>query len=433
MNEELWCIIPAAGHGTRACSREPKQFVTISGKTILEWTASKVLALPEVDGVVLALPQGFRDNHEIMEIVVSLERAWLKPVFAIEGGANRQTSVMKALQEIPPEPRWVMVHDASRPLFTAGLFRRVFEAAKSISAAICAVEPVDTVKAVSSKDDEVLPVVGMTLKRDGLVLVQTPQIFDYRLLRFAYERAKEDGFVGTDDSQLVERLGHNVAIVPGERTNLKITFPEDFVLAASLLESTNTHGTGHEAKPGDRSEPKCEDARKKAGKRAVKPEGCFVTGLGLDVHPLVPGRKCVLGGVEIPFEKGLLGHSDADVLCHAIMDAILGALNMGDIGVWFPSDDPVYQNARSLKLLSAMWSVLSKRARIVHIDCTIVAQSPRLSPYIEGMRENISRVLKISQDRISIKGTSPENIGALGREEGIAAFCTATVYKKGGG
>ncbi|MBP8614482.1 MAG: 2-C-methyl-D-erythritol 4-phosphate cytidylyltransferase [Firmicutes bacterium] len=434
MNEELWCIIPAAGYGTRACSKEPKQFVTISGKTVLEWTAERVLALPEVRGCVLALPPGFENDLRILDIVSNLGQTYLKPVVAIEGGDHRQTSVMRALDEIPAGTRWVMIHDASRPLFSASLFRRVFEAAKSISAAVCGIEPVDTVKAVSFDGEEILSLVGMTLNRDGLVLVQTPQIFDYGLLRFAHQRAREDGFIGTDDSQLVERLGHKVAIVPGERTNLKITFPEDFVLAASLLESDSSREKGHKRKTAERPAAAHRGMRKKRYRgEDARPNGYLVSGFGLDIHPLVPERKCILGGVGIPFEKGLSGHSDADVLCHAVTDAILGALNMGDIGVWYPPGDPLYKDARSLDLLSAMWAAVRKKAKIVHLDCTVVAQSPRVSPYIEDMRENISRALDISEDRISIKGTSPENIGALGRGEGIAAFCVATVFKKGRG
>ena len=152
-----------------------------------------------------------------------------------------------------------------------------------------------------------------------------------------------------------------------------------------------------------------------------------------DGFHLVHGRKYVLGGVEIPWPKGLLGHSDADVLCHAVADAVLGALSLGDIGKWFPPEDSRFRDASSLGLLADIWSTAGKISEIVHLDCTLVAQEPRLSPYIEHMRYNISQVFSISMDKISIKATSPEKLGSLGQGQGIAAFCVATLIKKGRG
>ena len=404
MKDDLWALIPAAGEGERTGFSEPKQFVVVAGKTMLEWTAEKVLALPEVSGIVIALPPGFEKDEKAGHILASLRQKGSKPVLAVPGGVNRQASVFTALQEVPKVVKWVTVHDASRPLFTADLFRRVLKAAKKVSAAICGISPVDTVKIVHTSKLHI----ESTFPRENMILVQTPQIFEHSLLHVAHEQAAKDGFIGTDDSQLVERLGHQVAVVPGERTNIKITFPEDFILMENLLES---------------------DAQVDLD----EVDGFCAVGCGFDVHPLVTGRKCVIGGVEIPFERGLSGHSDADVLCHAICDAILGAFSMGDIGKWYPPGDLRFKDGKSLDFLTDIGAKVSGSGRIVHVDCTIVAQSPKMQPHIEEMRENISRALDIEKDRVSVKATSPEHIGSLGRGEGIAAFCTATVFKKGRG
>lgn len=435
MSESLWAVIPAAGQGIRAGGRVPKQFVELAGKPILEWTLDKVMSMPEVDGAVIALPHGYENFGLVQRMVRNLESKYDKPLVTITGGQTRQESVGLALEKIPPHVSWVMVHDAARPLFSRDLALRVYEAAREHLAAVCGISITDTVKAVIPSHREDLWFVHSTLSRDGVVMIQTPQVFRLGLLRQCHEMARRDGFLGTDDGQLVERYGHKVAVVRGERLNLKVTFPEDLAVLSMVLEG---HGE-HAEKTG---RPETAGRRIPGGFRYRRPSGLSrlrrqyevaipVTGLGFDVHPLVSGRRCVLGGVEIPSPKGLLGHSDADVLCHAVSDAVLGALSLGDIGKWFPPGDPRFKDARSLDLLKNIWSEAGKVSEIFHLDCTLVAQEPRLSPYIEDMRHNISQALTIPVDRVSIKATSPEKLGSLGRSEGIAAFCVATLIRKG--
>jgi len=445
MADKLWAVIPAAGYGVRAGFSIPKQFVNVAGRTILEWTVLKVLSLPEVSGVVIALPRecfedvkGSKDCWYNFETEILKTVEFRKPLITVPGGASRQESVFLALMQVPPEATWVMVHDAARPLFSAELFRRVFEEAKRFSAAVCAVNAVDTIKAITNsvtQGKESGYFVEATLDRQRLVMVQTPQIFRADILRNAHEIARRDGYLGTDDSQLVERLGWRVRVVPGERSNVKVTFPEDFQLFKMLLDQ------GKFSVPGDSKEgisgfkkriPGSKIRFKRRFRRLDTKVHIPVTGIGFDIHPLVFGRRCILGGVDIPFEKGLLGHSDADVLCHALMDALLGATALGDIGKWFPQSDPRYEGANSLELLKTIWEKITIGAKIVHIDCTIIAEEPKISPYIDKIKQNLSEILSTGSENISIKATTAERLGVLGRAEGIACLCAVTLLKKGG-
>ncbi len=433
MTESLWAVIPAAGYGIRTGRQVPKQFVPVGGKALLEWTAGKVLSLPEVNGIVIAVPGEFETDNRLTAMVTSLSSNWGKPVIIVPGAGTRQASVDLALERVPSGTTWAMVHDASRPFFSASLFNRVFQAARVVSAAICGISVADTVKSLLPLQESGPLIVGNTLSREGVALIQTPQIFRFDLLRHAHEMARRDGFTGTDDSQLVERLGLKVAVVEGERINFKITFPEDFRLASALLEKGDIQLDNSVL--GDSSGRNIPESG--SGKRFFRRtrffhrNGFLVTGFGFDVHPLVSGRKCILGGVEIPCSKGLSGHSDADVLCHAVADAVLGALGMGDIGQWFPPDDPGLKDVRSLDLLRVIQSNVKNICQVIHLDSTLVAQAPRLAEFMYSMKENIAEAFSIGADRVSIKAASPEGIGSLGRGEGIAAFCTATVLKKG--
>ncbi len=418
MNERLWVVVPAAGQGVRAGLGVPKQFAPIAGKTVLEWTVSRVLALPEVSGVVVAMPAEAGSPPDsrgsVQETLLRMSEPD-RPIVLIPGGTTRQESVYLALAALPADVRWVAVQDAARPCFSQDLFRRVWAVARVNGAAICGLKPTDTVKFrrmhVSPESSEPGEVVGSTPDRELLVNVQTPQIFEARLLKRAHQAARDSGWSGTDDSQLVEALGHPVAFVPGERGNLKITYPEDLDMAEKRLVG-DSGGLARNETGGPHT---------------------TVTGLGFDIHPLVSGRKCVLGGIVIPSDKGPLGHSDGDVLCHAVMDALLGSLGQGDIGVWFPPGDPQYEGANSLTLMRDMWKRLAADARtglkIVHIDATVIAEVPRVSPFYGAMRDAIGSALGISPEQVSIKATTAERLGAVGREEGIAAFAVATLLK----
>ena len=229
--------------------------------------------------------------------------------------------------------------------------------------------------------------VSESVDRSEYYSVQTPQGFRKSLLIKAYEQAYDDSFFGTDDASIVEHAGGRITIVDGEYQNIKITTKED-------LPMENRIGTG------------------------------------FDVHRLVPDRKLILGGVEIPFERGLEGHSDADVLIHAVMDALLGAAGLGDIGVHFPDTDPAYEGAQSLLLLERVRAMLEDAYyQIGNIDVTLIAQRPKIRPYIDDMREAMAHALQIDMSRINIKGTTTEKLGFTGREEGIACEAAASIYR----
>lgn len=349
----------------------------------MERVVAKMREAPWVSGIVVAMPQ---DGSFPAKANLAALRDADPPVIMVDGGDTRQDSVYNALQAVPREAVWIAVHDAVRPYFSLRTFHSVLEAAFERGAAICGVPPSDTIKITDKGGTDDFPSVVRTLDRNSLVAVQTPQVFAAGLYRRAHETARRDGFVGTDDSSLVERLGVKVAVVPGERTNTKITYPEDLV---------------------------------RYGER--------VTGLGYDVHPLVTGRKCVIGGVEIPSDKGLMGHSDADVLVHSVMDALLGALGKGDIGQHFPDSDPQYKGASSIDLLSRLWAELKEVSSVVNVDSVVIAESPRIMPHAAKIRENIAGALECPPQRISVKATTAEGLGAIGRGEGIAAYCVATL------
>lgn len=390
MNDPVWVIIPAGGRGVRAGLPLPKQFSDMGGVSVLELTVSRVLDVPGVAGVVVAVPpDGPLPQPEFLRVKerLALLATGPSPVVLVAGGETRQESVYRALRAVPASVPWIAVHDASRPFFSAGLFLRVVEAAFLNGSAICGTPPTDTLKAVRAGGDGAVQVEA-TLDRGSLVTVQTPQVFAAPLLRMAHEAALRDGFTGTDDSGLVERLGHTVAVVPGERGNVKLTYPEDFTSAKVQ-----------------------------------------VTGLGFDIHPLAEGRKCVIGGVDIPSDRGPLGHSDADVLCHAVMDSILGALGKGDIGQHFPDSDPRYRDASSVGLLAEMWAEFRASAEVVNVDAVVIAEAPRIMPHAAEIRQNIASALACSPDQVSIKATTAERLGSLGHGEGMAALCVSTLSK----
>ncbi|MGE5580888.1 MAG: 2-C-methyl-D-erythritol 4-phosphate cytidylyltransferase [Bacillota bacterium] len=395
MSDPVWVVIPAGGLGVRAGFPLPKQFCDLNGVSVLERTVRQVMLVPEVAGIVIALPSGEsgQAGHpkvaEIRDRLLNLAGPSLRVVL-VDGGTTRQESVRLALQHVPPEVGVVAVHDASRPFVSPDLFKQVVEAACRFGAAICGIRPTDTIKAVraSGAAGGTEGTVLHTLDRDSLVSVQTPQVFAAATLRKAHEAALRDSFIGTDDSSLVERLGVSVAVVAGERSNVKITFAEDFRSAVTQ-----------------------------------------VTGLGFDIHPMAPGRRFILGGVDIPSELGLVGHSDADVLVHAVMDAILGALGKGDIGQWFPDSDPRYEGASSIKLMGDMWGRLSAAASVVNIDSVVIAEAPRIMPHAAEIRKNIAAALGCDPEQVSVKATTAERLGALGRKEGVAAYCVATLVK----
>jgi len=310
----------------------------------------------------------------------------------VEGGDTRQASVWNGLCALPEACRYVLVHDGARCLVDEATICRVMESVENCGTGVAAVPCVDTIKRVDASE-----LVAETPDREFLRAVQTPQGFAVPLLRKAHEAAQAEGWLGTDDASLVERYTGAVRLTLGDRRNIKLTTPEDMMMAEAFLL--------HELALPD-----------------------LRVGQGYDVHRLVPERKLILCGVEVPHTLGLLGHSDADVALHALMDAMLGAMALGDIGRHFPDSDPAYKGISSMKLLEHVTALLRQhRARVTNADVTIVAQKPKLLPYIPQMRANVAAVLGLPVERVNVKATTTEKLAFEGREEGISAQAVCMV------
>ncbi len=290
----------------------------------------------------------------------------------------------------------VVIHDGVRPFVTQDLIKRVVAAAKTEGAASAGVKAKDTIKE-TKKDNRVTA----TIPRQNLWLTQTPQAFKFELLKEAYQSAYDEKFYGTDDASLVERIGKKVKMIEGSYENIKITTSEDLIIAEALM-------------------------KKKTGSKIN-----FRSGFGYDSHRFAAGRKLILGGVGIPFDKGLKGHSDADALIHAICDALLGAAGCGDIGRHFPDNDPEYKDISSMILLKRVKKIIkAKGFSINNVDATVVMEMPKLAPYAAQMVSNIALALDIAETSVNIKAKTNEGMGFTGRNEGVAAFATATVTER---
>ncbi len=386
-------LIPAAGAGKRMGSSINKQYLLLDEKPILVHTLKLFENSGFIDEIYLIVPENEIDYCR-KEVVERYEFNKVKQIVA--GGAERQHSVLNGLRAIKnAEPDdIILIHDGVRPFVSPEIIQRSVEIALAHKSALVAVPVKDTVKiardgfAISSPP------------RATLWLAQTPQAFCFSTILAAHESAAAEGFIGTDDASLLERVGEKSHIVVGDYRNIKITTPEDLILAETFISesrSQNRMRIGH----------------------------------GYDVHCLVAERKLILGGVEIPFEKGLLGHSDADVLLHAITDALLGAIGEGDLGRHFPDTDPAYRGVSSIRLLKQAMKLAEKKGYTAgNIDATIVAQRPKLAPYITLMKSNIASALECDPDRINIKATTTEGLGFAGRGEGIAAYAVALMHKQ---
>jgi 2-C-methyl-D-erythritol 4-phosphate cytidylyltransferase/2-C-methyl-D-erythritol 2,4-cyclodiphosphate synthase len=380
-------IVAAAGRGRRFGAGENKVFAPLAEKTVLHWSLHQLQASGAVDSLVIVT------GREDLERVRVVAAPFPNVRAVVEGGAERYDSVQAALAALPAETEIVAVHDGARPLATPALIASVIREARVHGAALPATPVSDTLKRSDAGEET-----RETVDRRGLYAVQTPQAFRRGLLVEAYRSAGEAGFAGTDDASYVERLGHPVRLVPGERNNLKITVQEDLKMAEAIL----------------------------------SPSPVVRTGFGYDVHRLVPDRKLMLGGVELthPEGLGLDGHSDADVLLHAISDALLGAAALGDIGEHFPNTDDRYRGISSLVLLSAVGTLLRERGwEPVNVDAMLLAERPKIRPHVDTMRRRIAEALEIGADCVSIKATTNETLGFVGREEGMAAHAVATIRR----
>lgn len=383
-------IVLAAGSGRRMESNQPKQFISLAGKPVVAHALEAFEGCEEVAQVVLVVPAGKEDACR-EELVAGLGLSKISAVVA--GGDERQDSVRAGLDALTDTPEVVAIHDGARPLILPEQIGRVVLKAHETGAAVLANRVTDTVKEVEEG------VVVKTLDRSFLWTVQTPQAFRTELIREGHRQAEESGLLGTDDTSLVETLGVPVSVVEGRSDNIKITTPEDLRRAEQILET-----------------------RREAS--ALSPR----IGTGYDVHRLVGGRPLILGGVEVPHDLGLAGHSDADVLTHAITDAILGAIGQGDIGRHFPDTEEEFKGISSLVLLERVADMVLKAcAEVINVDATVMAQRPKLANHIPGMEKNLAGALSIDLNRVSVKATTTEGLGFVGQEEGIAAQAVALI------
>jgi len=392
-NKKIAVIIAAAGSGNRMGSGIPKQYLKIQGKPILTRAVEAFSQNAFIDDIYIVVNQ---DYAESCRKEYCSARSKVKEIVC--GGAERQDSVYAALSILSADVDFVLVHDGARPFVTEGAIEALIESMVKHGAAALAVSIKDTIKSAENG------IFSETLERDRLYSIQTPQGFNRRLLLMAYQKAFAENFYGTDDAVLVEKMREKVYLVKGDYNNIKITTKEDVIVGEAILTAQSGQAISTEE---------------------------LRTGTGFDVHRLVEGRKLILGGVEIPFEKGLLGHSDADVLLHAIMDALLGAAALGDIGRHFPDGDESYRGISSLLLLEKVKNLLEESScRIGNIDATVIAQRPKIAPYIKEMTARISETLDIEENKINIKGTTTEKLGFCGREEGIAAQASVLIKRR---
>lgn len=385
-------LICAAGSGSRAGDGPPKQFRDVSGRPMIALAAKVFLEHPAVDRVLIVIGPGQRGTYEAaMSGLIGP-----KLLAPAEGGATRQSSVKAGLDALAGDaPEMVLVHDAARPFASAALIDRAIDAARAAGAAVPGVPVVDTVCAVDGAGGR-----GDTLDRTTLRALQTPQGFRFHDLLAAHARAEREGRDDfTDDGALITWAGGRVAIFEGEARNVKLTTPDQF----------------------------SDEVLRRAGAEFLA-RGDVRTGSGFDVHAFAPGDHVTLGGIRIPHEAGLSGHSDADVALHALTDAVLGALADGDIGAHFPPSDMRWKGQDSaLFLADAARRVREAGGVIAHLDLTIVGESPKIGPHRQAMRARIAEIAGVAIGRVAVKATTTERLGFAGRREGLAALASATV------
>jgi len=386
----VWAIVPAAGRGARfsAATPEapPKQYAPLLGATVLEWSLRALLAEPRVHAVVVAVAA---DDVHWPRIEAKLDSPKLLTTI---GGASRQDTVTNGLDFLSAQAAaddWVLVHDAARPCLNATDLRALLDAVEAdndSAGAVLAAPVVDTVK--RELGDQVA-----TVDRQGLWRALTPQVFAFAQLRHALKEATLAGVAVTDEAQAIERLGLRPALVQGSPFNVKVTRVADLGLAADILKMT-------EERP-------------------------MRVGQGFDVHAFGEGDHVILGGVRIAHPKGVVAHSDGDVVIHALCDAILGALGDGDIGRHFPDSDPRYRGADSRVFLRVVAARMQAAGlKLINADVTVLAEAPRIAAHRAAMAVNLGADLGTSAQLINIKATTTERLGFIGRGEGLAALAS---------
>jgi 2-C-methyl-D-erythritol 4-phosphate cytidylyltransferase / 2-C-methyl-D-erythritol 2,4-cyclodiphosphate synthase len=385
MTGSVAAIVVAAGRGLRAGGDMPKQYRRILGEPVIRPSLATLARHPEIGAVQ---PVVHPDDAALFAASI----AGLALLPSVAGGSTRQASVRAGLEALEQRrPELVLVHDAARPFASAALVSRAVAAARMSGAAVPVIAVADTVKTVDASG-----AVTGTIDRTNLRMVQTPQAFRFAGLLDAHRRAKAAGREDfTDDAALAEWAGLKVTTFEGEAGNVKLTTNDDFTRAEAAKLATLS------------------DVR---------------TGFGFDVHQFGDGDHVMLGGVRVPHKQGLSGHSDADVILHALVDAILGALADGDIGVHFPPSDPQWRGASSDRFLAfAVERLRDRGGRIAHLDVTVVCEAPRIGPHRDAIRARIAEIAGIGVERVGVKATTSEKMGFTGRGEGMAAFANATV------
>ena len=389
-------VIVAAGRGERAGSPEngPKQYRKIGGQSVIRYSVDLFASWTRTSKIVVVIHPD--DDELLRRALEGLDVAY--QISVVHGGATRQMSVLAGLEALAEEPvSHVMIHDAVRPFFDHAMLERVDRAFLEGAVAVLPATPViDTLKRQTTDG-----FVAETISRAGLFGAQTPQCFEYKLILDAHRKAAEIGKQNfTDDASIAEWISVPVHLIEGNLDNFKITTPQDLEMAEQKMSA--------DALPDVRC------------------------GNGYDVHQLVPGDGVTLCGVKIPHHLKLSGHSDADVALHALTDALLATCGAGDIGDHFPPSDPQWKGAESRIFLAHAADVVRRKGgTIMNADISIIAEAPRIGPHRNTMRANLATFLDVSIDRCSVKATTNEKIGFIGREEGIAAIATATVVYKG--
>jgi 2-C-methyl-D-erythritol 4-phosphate cytidylyltransferase/2-C-methyl-D-erythritol 2,4-cyclodiphosphate synthase len=423
-------IIAAGGRGRRFGGAEPKQLLSVGGMPILARSVEAFASHPSIDAVIVALPPELADDPPAyLRSAKALAPPGAgaaalhgtgrpgKPLWIVAGGARRQDSVANAFNAAGTTTDVIVIHDAARPFASADLIARTIAAAAESGAAVAAVQSRDTVKQRQEGQegregkvgqDRRGPLVKSTLRRETIYLAQTPQAFQRDVLRRALEIGGRDGVNATDEAALVELAGLPVRLVEGEASNIKITTPEDMVLGDAIAARQSAVGSEHAA--------------------GSLPARTGRAGTGYDLHRLVAGRPLIVGGITIPSERGALGHSDADVVCHAVSDAILGAAGLGDIGRHFPDSDRRWKDANSIDLLRRVVGLVADTGFVVgNVDVTVILESPKIRDHVEAMRATVAAALGIEVARVSIKGKTNEGVDAVGRGEAIAAHAIALI------
>jgi 2-C-methyl-D-erythritol 4-phosphate cytidylyltransferase/2-C-methyl-D-erythritol 2,4-cyclodiphosphate synthase len=396
----LYALVPCAGAGVRAGTQRPKQYVPLAGRALVAHTLMALQRVARLHGVMVVLaPDDAVFEREVPDFAG--QRAWI----VRNGGATRAQSVARGLDALravgAEDADWVLVHDAARALIQPTWVDRLIDACQHDEVGgLLALPVADTLKA------EVDGRAATTVDRAHKWAAQTPQMFRLGMLRTALARTDD---AVTDDASAIEAMGMRPRLVMGDATNIKITWPEDFARAQALLalQSTTTGGTTMDA-------------------------AALRLGEGWDMHALVAGRPLVLGGVSVPHSHGLLAHSDGDALLHAIIDALFGAAALGDIGRHFPDTDAAFKGADSVALLSeAAQRVRAAGFQIVNVDSTIVAQAPKLAPYIDAMRERIAAALALDVARVNVKAKTAEKMGPVGEGRAIEARAVCLLQRWG--